>query len=119
MIIREFEKLPYKIYEGKRPKGRDPREETQTWAYCQLLLPNKTACKVYYESWCPQLATLPCKNVNDWLKKKIPILHVCYTDKSKSKEFLVDIILSQIFSMDKDESKVIIVNGNSTEKNES
>ena len=51
--------------------------------------------------------------------KQIKISHICSADKSKSKEFLVDIILSQIFSMDKDESKVIIVNGNSTEKNES
>ena len=31
-------------------------------------LPNKTACKVYDDSWCPQLARLPYKNGNDWDK---------------------------------------------------
>ena len=43
-------------------------EEASKWAYWQLLLPSKTYCKVYYESWCPQLGQLICKNGNDCYK---------------------------------------------------
>ena len=48
--------------------------------------------------------------------KQIPISHVCSTDESKLKEFLVDETLLQICSTDKDESKVIIVSKCSTEE---
>ena len=51
--------------------------------------------------------------------KQIPILHVFSTYKSKLKEFLVDKTLSQICSMDEDESKGIIVDRCSTEEDES
>ena len=51
--------------------------------------------------------------------KNIPILHVCYTSNSESKEFLVDKNLSHICSMEKYESKAIIVDECSTEEDES
>ena len=41
--------------------------------------------------------------------KQIPTSHICSTDESKLKEFLVDETLSQIYSTDEDESKGIIV----------
>ena len=46
-------------------------------------------------------------------------MHVCSTDDSKLKEFLVDKTLSQSCSINKDESKSIIVNECSTEEDES
>ena len=42
--------------------------------------------------------------------EQIPTPHVCSADKIELKEILVDENLSQICSMDKDESKGIIVN---------
>ena len=51
--------------------------------------------------------------------KHVLILHVCYTDKSKSKDFLVDMTLSQVCSTDEYESKGIIVYESSTEESES
>ena len=51
--------------------------------------------------------------------KQIPTSHVCYTDKSELKEFLVDKMLSHICSTDEDESKAIIVDECSTEEDES
>ena len=41
--------------------------------------------------------------------KQIPTSHVFSTDKRELKEYLVDKILSQIYSRDEDESKGIIV----------
>ena len=40
--------------------------------------------------------------------KHIPTSHVCSTDKSELKEFPVDKTLLNIFSTDKDKSKIII-----------
>ena len=51
--------------------------------------------------------------------KQIPTSHVCSTDESELKYFLVDETLSQIYSTDKDESKVIIVNKCSTQEDKS
>ena len=50
--------------------------------------------------------------------KHIPILHVCYMDISKSKEFLVEKYLLQVCSTDLDE-KNIAVDESSTEESES
>ena len=50
--------------------------------------------------------------------KQIPTSHVCSTDEGKLKEFLVGKTLSQIYSTDKDKSKVIIVDKCSTEEDE-
>ena len=50
--------------------------------------------------------------------KQNPASHVCYTDESELKEFLVNETLLRIYYTDKDESKVIIVDKFSTEENE-
>ena len=49
--------------------------------------------------------------------KQIPILTICFIDESELKEFLVNENLSQICSMEKYESKIIIVNKCSTGDN--
>ena len=51
--------------------------------------------------------------------KQILISHVCSKEESNLKEFIFDKTLSQIYSTDKDESKIIIVNKCSTKKDES
>ena len=51
--------------------------------------------------------------------KQIPISHVCSTDESELKDFIVDKNLSQICSTDEDESKSIIVDKCSTKEDES
>ena len=51
--------------------------------------------------------------------KQITILHVCSTEESELKEFLVNETLSQICSTDEDESKGIIVEECSTEEDKS
>ena len=50
--------------------------------------------------------------------KHILISHVCSTNESELKEFLVEKTLLQICSMDKDESKCITVDECSTEEDE-
>ena len=50
--------------------------------------------------------------------KQILTSHFCSTDESKLREFLVEETLSQICSMEKDESKRIIVNECSTKEYE-
>ena len=49
----------------------------------------------------------------------ITIFHVCSTDESESEEFPVEKTLPQICYMNKDKSKIIIVDESSTEDNES
>ena len=51
--------------------------------------------------------------------KQIPTSHVCSTDETRLKEFLVDENLLQIYSTDEDESKGIIVDECFTEEDES
>ena len=51
--------------------------------------------------------------------KNIPILNIFSTDNSKSKYFLMYETLSQVYSMNEDESKIIIVDESSTEEIES
>ena len=46
--------------------------------------------------------------------KNIPILHVCSEDDIKSKEFLVDINLSEVCSIDEGKLEIIIVDVSST-----
>ena len=48
--------------------------------------------------------------------KQIPILHVCYKDESKSKEFPADKNLLQVCSKDRKKSESVIVDESSTEK---
>ena len=49
----------------------------------------------------------------------ILVSYVCSTGESESKEFLVGKTLSKVFSMDKDDSKIIIIDESSTEESES
>ena len=49
----------------------------------------------------------------------IPISHVWSMDKSESKEFIAEKILSQVCSTDKGESESVIINESSTEERES
>ena len=51
--------------------------------------------------------------------KQILTSHACSTDKGELKEFLVDETLSQICPMDKDKSKVVIVDKCSMEVDKS
>ena len=51
--------------------------------------------------------------------KQIIILHVCYTDKRKPEEFLMQKTLAQVYSVYKDKSKIIIVDESFTEESES
>ena len=70
---------------------------------------------MYDESWCPQIARLPCKNGNYRYETDSNLAH-CSTDETELKEFLVNKNLSQICYTDEDESKGIIVNKFSTEE---
>ena len=51
--------------------------------------------------------------------KQIPTLHICYMNKSKLGEFLVDENLLKMCSTDKDESKGVIFDKCYMEKDES
>ena len=51
--------------------------------------------------------------------KHIQILHICYTDDKKSKEFLMDKNLSQVCFTDKGRSKKFNVNATYKEESES
>ena len=46
---------------------------------------------------------------------QIPIFYVCFTDESKSKDFLADDNLSQVYFMDEGKRESVIVNEISTE----
>ena len=48
--------------------------------------------------------------------KQIPISHVFPTDEIELEEFLFDKTLSQVYSMDEDESKGIIIDESYTEE---
>ena len=92
-IVKDLYKLPYKIYERRRPK----REPIDSYFYQTIQLANfimrddALNSHVYFDT------------------KQIPVLHVCSTYKSELKEFLGNETLSQIYSRDEDESKGIIV----------
>ena len=52
-------------------------------------------------------------------RQQITILHVCSTDESKSKEFLADKQLLQVYSMDDGKPESVISNKSSTEDSKS
>ena len=107
-IIRDFEKLPYKSYERRRPKN-DP---TDSYFYPETKL---AECNMRADAL--NLHVYPVR-MEMAGTKQIQILNVCSTDESKSEDFLVDKTLSQVSSMDKEESKIIIVDESSTEESE-
>ena len=107
--IREFEKLPYEIYERNRPKN----EPTDSYLH---LARNIERCMMRADALNSHIYPERTKTT---ATKQIPTSHVCSTDKKELKEFLVDETSSQIFSTNEDKSKGIIVNRCSTEEDES
>ena len=107
-IIREFEKSPYNIYENNRTK----HEPTNSYFYLARYL---VECMLRAYSLHSQVYSV---RIEMNVTKHIMISHVSSTDESKSKEFLVEKTLLQVCSMDKDESKGIIVDESSTEQSE-
>ena len=108
-IIREFEKLPYKSYERRRPK----HEPTDSYFY---LAGQLAKCMMRADDLSSHVYLVITEMYG---KKQIPILHVCYIDESESEEFLVDENSLQVCSTDTDESKMIIANESYTEESES
>ena len=98
-IIRELEKLPYKSYD-RRSTEHDP---TDSYFYLERQL---AKCIMRDDSL--NLDNYPTETEMAGVKQ-IPISHVCSTDDSKSKDFLVDENLSQVCSMDEGESECVIV----------
>ena len=105
-IIREFEKLRYKIYERRRPK----HEPTDSYFY-----PARQLAKCMMRSDAPNV--YPVRTEMN-ATKQIPILHLCSMEESELKEFLVYKNLLQVCSTDEDEPKGIIVDESSTEEGE-
>ena len=108
-IIREFDKLTYKSYERRRPNN----EPTDSYFY---LARHIGKCMMIADA----------HNLDNYLvktkmtaTKQIPILHVCCKYEINLKEFIFDKNLSQIYSTDEDESKLILVDKCSTNKHES
>ena len=89
---REFDKLPYKSYEIRRPK----HEPTDSYFYVERQL---TKCMMRYDVL--NLHIYPVRTQMT-ATKKIRTSHVCPTDKRKLKEFLVDKTLLQMYYTDKD-----------------
>ena len=100
-IIREFEKLPYKSYERRRPK----HAPTNTYFY---LVRQLTKCMLRADAI--NFHVYPVRTGMTTTTKHILISRVCSTKKSKLKGFLVDKTLPRNYSTDEDESKGIIVN---------
>ena len=108
-IIREFEKLPYEIYERKRPK----HEPTDSYFYLARQL---AKCMLIADALNSHIYPVRTKMT---ATKQIPTLHICSMVKSELKEFLVDKKLSQIYSTDEDKSNGIIIDEYSMEEDES
>ena len=69
-IIREFEKLPYEIYESKIPK----HEPTDNYFYQAIQLVN---CMMIDDAL--KLHVYPVRT-EITATKQVPILHLCYTE---------------------------------------
>ena len=108
-IIREFDKLPYKSYERRRPK----HEPTNSYFYLARQLANCIIRDDVLNSHIYPVRTEMTAT------KQIPTLHVFSTDEIELKYFLVDENLLQIYSTDKVRSKGIIVDKRYTEKDKS
>ena len=74
-VIRKFQRLLGSL---KITLWKLWEEKDQTWAYWQLLLPSKTAWKLYDDIWWPQLARLPCNNENDWYETNSNLTNLFY-----------------------------------------
>ena len=107
-IIREFEKLPYKIYERRRPK----HDHTDSYFYLAIEL---AKCMMRSDALNLHIYAVRTEITGT---KQILTSHICSMDESESEEFLVDKNLSQVYSTDEDESKSIISDESSTEESE-
>ena len=95
-IIKEFEKLPYDVYEKKRPK----HEPTDSFLY---LVRELAKCMMRADAFNSRV--YPVRT-----KMTAPSSHVCSTDEYESKHIIVHETLSKSCYTDKDESKRSIVN---------
>ena len=107
-IIREFDKLPYKSYERRRPK-----HEPNYSYFC--LAGQLVKCIMRADALNSHVFPVRTEMTGT---KQITISHVCSTDKSESEQFLVDENLFQVCSTYKDESKGIIIDKSSAEEDE-
>ena len=104
-IIREFEKLPYESYKKKRPK----HEPTDRYFY-----PARQIVKCMMRADALNYHNYPVRMV-----MTDPSSQLYSTYKSELKEFLFNETLLQSCSIDKDESKGIVVDECSTEEDKS
>ena len=104
-ILRDFEKLPYKSYKMRRPK-HDP---TDSYFYLARQL---AKCMMIADTLNSHVYPVRTKMTGT---KQILISQRFSTDESKPEEFLADENLSQVCSMDEDESKIIIVDNSYAE----
>ena len=79
-VIREFDKLPYKSYQGRITK----HEPTGSYFYTAIHL---AKCIVRSDALNLHVYSVRTETTG---KKQIPTLYVCSTDKSELKEFLLD-----------------------------
>ena len=92
-IIREFDKLNYKSFERWRHKN----EPTESYFYLAIQL---LKCMIRADELNLHVYPVRTEMTNT---KQILVSHVCFTDESELKDFLVNKTLSQIFSTDEDE----------------
>ena len=97
-MIWEFEKLPYKSYEKKRPKYEPP----DSYFYLSRQL----------EKCMMKADALNSHVYHVRTEINAPSSHVYFTDEDESKRIIPQEILSQSCSTDKDESKLSIFNKN-------
>ena len=107
-MIRDIEKLTYKINKRRIPK----HEPTDSLFYLERKLEK---CMMRDDALNFHIYSVRIEMTNT---KQVSISHVCSTDESKLKQFLVDKTFFQVYSTDKEESKGIIVDERSTYKDE-
>ena len=106
--IREFDKLPYKSYDSRRPKY----EPTDSYFYLSRQI---AKCMMRTDVLNLHVYPIGAKFI---AMKQTPTSCVCSTDKRELKKFLVDKTLSQFSSTEEEESKGIIVDKCSTDEDE-
>ena len=108
-VIREFEKLPYKSHERRRPKY----EPTDSYFYLTIQITKRMMRDDTLNSYVWPVRTEMTGT------KHIPTSHICSTEKMKWKEFLVDKTLSHMCYTYKNESKSMLVDKCSMKSDES
>ena len=98
-IMREFDKLPHKIYEGSRAK----HQPTDISVYLEI---NLSKCIMRADVLNPHIYPVRTEIPTT---EQILILRVCSTDKSGLKEFLVNETQSQIYSKERTNQKASLL----------